>query len=553
MGIAASRAEAFIGEPDVIKPGSPPTLTPGAEDVLKNPKTIPELIGKGQSFGGPAEANGAARALQIGRVLPAIGTAVAGFSAGWEIGAEICGVLGIGGCFHLYGDSGAEPVVVTGGYPSGGSWQFKDAAFIGVPSHNYVWKFGTSGGGYEAIVTGRSADCKSWNGPGDASYWITRAAKTTCLTEGGLESEGPYVTAVRLGMEGLNLQHNATDNPAIPNVAYTAPGNWSAETAAALSESAEGERVGQHIASQLEGSEVASPYSLTVEIPEECGVGQKVGPCVEELEELELVPEVEELDWEEAVVEELDELEPEETREEESEKIVEIAPPLPAEVVIGEKVELEVNPKKKDMPVFLPVPGEGADGEGEKEDEYKKRLAPIFIPDVGELDDGTLDPNKGPARVTRSYPTTDDGTFTDPDGHTRFDPDTEHPVKVWKNPETAPKTGGGTATGSWTAPSIPAIDMSPLTGISIGCSTFPFGIFCWLGDGLSGWSTSGTCSSVDVPLGTSVDPANELPFDLCQFEPAMEIIRPVLVLVATLCLGWFFAAASMGLGGGNDD
>lgn len=526
MGVAASRADAFLGEGGVVVPGSPPTLTPGAEDVLKNPKTIPEIITQGKSFGGTAEANGAARVFQAGRIFPALGTAVAGFTAGWEIGTEICGVLGIGGCFHIFGEpgtSGPSPAV-SGGYPNAGSWQFKETEFIeGVPSYNFIWKFGTGSGAYEAIVTGHSGECKGWTGPGDASYWLTRPTGAACLKAGGGETYGQNVTAVRLAMEGLQVEYNSTDDPAVPNTSYTAPSNWADETAKALQAGTpEADRVGEYVASEIPGSGVPNPYPLTVEVPN-CD-GLVYAACEELLEERGLNVTRVTRTWETA------------DTDAEPDEVLELNPAKATEVEKATTVTVTTNPNKAGMPIVIPEPGAR-----ETYDEYASKLNPGLTPERIDLTEAYIDPARGPGEVVS----------TSPSPGTRVNPSTGGEVTVRTNPAEAPAPG----TSAWAPPAIPALDLSPLASVAVGCNTFPFGIFCWLQDGLSGWASSGTCPEIDVPLGTSVEAGSELPFDLCQFEPAMEIIRPILVVVSTLCLGMMFAYAALGIGGsgGGED
>ena len=213
----------------------------------------------------------------------------------------------------------------------------------------------------------------------------------------------PSEIAVHYAMANRELTYSATEAPELSHFEHEAPSKWSSNLAGQLEgeEGTAAARVGEKIASEIEGSGVSDPYATEVAIPSACSVGSKRAKCLVELEELELVPEVTELDWDEAVVEELEELEPEETREEESERIIEISPPVETTVTTGTDVELTTNPVEEDMPEFVPKPDPG-----EKGDEFKERkfACPIWLPHVTTLDDATLDPSKGPRRSSPDEP-----------------------------------------------------------------------------------------------------------------------------------------------------
>jgi hypothetical protein len=203
------------------------------------------------------------------------------------------------------------------------------------------------------------------------------------------------------------------------------------------------------------------------------------------------------------------------------------------------------------LAVQIPVPAAG-----ETYVTYDARLEALGLhPEPQVLAEAAIDPKVGPERVSTTNPRV--GSDVEPGTH----------VKVRYNPATAPETAveqgveeeGETSTGGepWTAPSIPAISLAPLSEIHIGCDTFPFGAFCWYGEALTSWGSEGQCPSFALPVGhaTGYDPEGELGTDFCQLEPAMNIIRPVLVLLGTLGIGMFFAYAAMGLGGsgGGED
>lgn len=186
-------------------------------------------------------------------------------------------------------------------------------------------------------------------------------------------------------------------------------------------------------------------------------------------------------------------------------------------------------------------------GRHEKYTAYEAKLEALeLVPEVVELPEEWANPNYGPEEVTQ----------VNPKPTSQVEPETV--VKVRFNPSTATETAPGgesevpaEATGPWSPPSIPAIDLNPLS-LPVGCNTFPFGVFCWVSEGLGSWgSGAGTCPNVAIPIHNG-----DLEADFCTFEPAMEIIRPVIVIMATFSLVWLFAAAAMGFGastGGDDD
>lgn len=130
-------------------------------------------------------------------------------------------------------------------------------------------------------------------------------------------------------------------------------------------------------------------------------------------------------------------------------------------------------------------------------------------------------------------------------------------VKVRYNPETAeesPAYEGTEGTGPWSPPSIPSIDLSPLMHIGVGCDNFPFGVFCWLGEALGNVEGEGKCPVMDIPMAHAVDEHGHVEIDTCVLEPAMEILRPVMVFFGVIGIGMMFGLVSLGIGSaGGDD
>lgn len=514
-------------------------LTTPAKTILTKPTFLPANVGEAAGLG-LAEKSAASGLWSRVGLLPAAGAATLAFGAGAAIGTEICNVVGIDGCWHIWGDEADPP---HGLPPGTHGWTMRTIPEYGVPAYTFWFDWSQSTGvAFEHNIAGLgNPNCKTVALPGGTSYTqVTQHIPHLCTFEGKPQSTD-WRAALRHGMANRNITYNPTDNPSVPNVKHTAPLDWSKKLANAFENPAGTglgvdpvERVAQDIASQIEGSKVKSPYPQDVEVPS-CS-GMKRAECLVELEELELVPEVKELEWDEAVIEELEELEPEKTREKEAERVITILPPPGTTVKTGTETEVITNPDEESMPKWVPAPDPG---ETAKEYKERKVALPPWLPEEHELDPNLIDPSKGPDEVVRTWP----------QAGTRVNPEASTEVEVYYNPPSAPP-----AAGAWSPPPISGIDLGPLAGVAIGCNDFPFGVFCWLGEGLTNWDgPSGVCPAVGVPLGSSVKTESELPFDFCQFEPAMEIVRPVIVLVAAFCLAYFFAAAAMGLGGGSNE
>lgn len=458
-----------------------------------------------------------------GVFLPALGSVVS-FGVGTVVGSEICHVLGMEGCWYFHSD-GADPAI--GGK---GEWQFLTVKLEGkegfpdAPAYNWYWNpegYFT----YDFIFNGLGGvPEKSGCGitpPGSMTGFYP-LQHTYC--ESPSDKRG---AAQRSAMANRSLEYHPTDDPEIGNYEWEAPEDWSEKVAGRLAEPAAhgmnigaSERVGEYIASQIEGSEVPNPYGSIVVVPD-CD-GLLYATCAELLEEQGLSPERDDRNWETA---DLD-LEPDE--------VIEMEPAPATEVETGTKVTVVTNPDESGMPLVVPpiTPGENyAD--------YVKKLGGGWLPENHVLSPEFTDPHFGPNDVTR----------TSPQPGTRADPASETEIDIYTNDADAPP-----AAGTWSAPSIPGLDLSPFGEVEIGCNDFPFGVFCWIGDGLTSWGSSGSCPSFNLPLGSTVG-ADGLPVDFCDFEPAMEIVRPIIVLVSAFCLAYLFAAAAMGFGGstGSED
>ncbi len=179
-------------------------------------------------------------------------------------------------------------------------------------------------------------------------------------------------------------------------------------------------------------------------------------------------------------------------------------------------------------PMLPVVPYPGAH---EQLSDYQARVeAQDLTPVPQELSDTALSPDHGPNEVVTVSPAPGSSV----------EPGTE--VQVRHNPASAPSPS------SWSAPSVRAPDLTPLTTIGSPCDVFPFGVFCWLHETLGGWGTNGSCPSLTIPFTRG-----DLVFDGCLINPAVDVIRPVLAIVSLIMLVYMFSAAGLGFGGGARD
>jgi hypothetical protein len=86
----------------------------------------------------------------------------------------------------------------------------------------------------------------------------------------------------------------------------------------------------------------------------------------------------------------------------------------------------------------------------------------------------------------------------------------------------------------------------------VACTTFPFGVPCWVVKTIESWSSTGTAPTLTVPIG-----GHSLVAKLSAIEPAMEVVRPVFAIAAIVGLVMTFFSFAMGgsggSGGGSDD
>lgn len=497
-------------------------MTSPAETILRNPTFLEEF----EDAAPPAQKKGLLRTLMGSRALPMIGRVLGPVGVAFAA-YEVCNVV-MDGCLSFVDDGGVDEGT--------GMWIWSNRGFeaAGIKTSPMVFYYQEGAANYETPAGHYPEDCSAAlaapKGTTGAALGV-KGGENYCGPEIGyvvggqsIPTRSPGGYRVDYGGE-VGSAHSGPDycrGWGASDACQSSPDSegWSAAAATGLKEHVDPE-VGQWVASKIEGSEVVDPYVTEVELPDCVGVPWTT--CRDTLEELELVPERVELDWQTADIE----LAPD--------TVVQTEPLPGVELETGTKVTVTTNPDEAGMPLIIPTPEPG-----ETYDEYVARLSPGLNPSRSNVSPEFTDPSVGPNGVLRVIP----------QPGTRANPESETEVEVQTNPADAPAPSGS----SWTAPAIPPLDLSPLAGVTIGCNDFPFGIFCWIGDGLTSWGASGQCPDVDVPLGSSAGVESGLPFDFCQFEPAMEVIRPILVLLAGFTLAYMFAAAAMGFGGsGSED
>jgi len=533
-------------------------LTGAAKRVLQNPSTVPEILVDAGAEGGVAEESAVAGVFEGAGILPVLGGALA-FGTGAGIGTMICNsILELEGCWSLHTNA-ADPSLA--GFT--GTWTFTEKstkiAFgentIAKPAEAYEWYWECCSGQKIATWQVTPPECGTTSKilPGamaEAFIPATKPASTECSSPG---IKWPLTVAERYSMSNRDMEGKTkaeaegSGYPKYSGSGYCPilspttcgskpPSNWAERVARGIHGEATGadpklvEKVGESIAGHIPGSGVDDPFK--VKVPDCAGLSKAT--CLVEIEELDLVPKVTELDWDQAVIEELDELEPEKTREEESERIIELVPPPGDNVRTGTEVTIVTNPKEEDMPEFIPKPGEG-----ETEEEYEKDKIIPFFPfwEAEELDDAHTDPTKGPEEITR----------LDPGEGTRVDPHDPPHIKAKYNPATAPVPVGGPVPGTGSCNlSFGRVDWSPLNQ-PLG-SRFPFGVFAffvgWIGEWTSEFASPEFKFTL-VPKGVFGSRGLYITADLSRFDALAEVIRVVFLFASFVGLLWFLGTAAM--------
>ncbi|HEX6472862.1 MAG TPA: PASTA domain-containing protein, partial [Streptosporangiaceae bacterium] len=147
---------------------------------------------------------------------------------------------------------------------------------------------------------------------------------------------------------------------------------------------------------------------------------------------------------------------------------------------------------------------------------------------------------------------------TDPSAGSQVDPEDE--VDVWINPAVIPGpqsgTGGdgGDPADGWTAPASPGIDLDPLRELgATACNTFPFGVPCYVIGAVGGLSGAGGAPDFHFAVGSFFG-SNDLELDLAAVQPAVDIIRPLLLLMSFVgIVMWLSRRGAHDSGDGGDE
>lgn len=242
--------------------------------------------------------------------------------------------------------------------------------------------------------------------------------------------------------------------------------------------------------------------------------------------------------------------------------VIRTVPAAGTATLTDQDVDVRTNPQdESDMDYLVPnLHGVPAEGVNYDPDEWEAAVGPFGLDPadlsdhISHLSDSTLDPTVGPHQVASTFPAS--GTRV----HYGTWPDVRVNPESAPNPDPSgdPSTSGEPTVGSdgWAAPSIRAIDTGPLQGAFTGCK-FPFCIFSFLSASFGGWAGGASCPTPDLDLNsggtTNGDEKLTVHADLCKFEPAMAIVRPVILICSFLGLAWLFATVALGLGGGGKD
>jgi hypothetical protein len=90
----------------------------------------------------------------------------------------------------------------------------------------------------------------------------------------------------------------------------------------------------------------------------------------------------------------------------------------------------------------------------------------------------------------------------------------------------------------------PALDLSPLTGLTAGDS-FPFGLIAWAKDGIIGEATTGTDGPGDITVFGITLPLGDL-------DPFMDLVRAALAFSMVAGVVWVYTRRTLGWGGTDE-
>lgn len=535
IGLAgAPTASAYQGENLILtNPGPGAQLTGPAQTILTNPTFIDEGLDQASNLG---KASSIRKGTSVTSLLPTIGRVLP-----WGIGAlaayEVCNAI-VSGCW-LFSQDSADPAT-SGSW--GNTWTYywlktdmaTAAGVIKIPAQ--TWVHSSAPRVYDE--TNNSCSATPWAGPGE----LLASPMTTCGSQGTpawfaapAVADAQRATSTSVGADTATPNSTAavycTPEGAGAGTCTTTPrADWADRTARLCSNNgagaaafgmteAEAGDYCQFIASGVDSS-IANPYVLQVDVPDCAGL--LYAACAAQLQQVGLVPNRVMLDWEGAVV----------TLP--ADAVVLTQPEKGTRVDEGSTVTVTTNPDETGMPIIIPErePGETASEYAQRLQEEGLQVGRIVL---REMSENNSDPELGPLAVTAVHPAPG----------TRLAPSGSSTVRVEHNASTMPEVAGS----GWTAPPVSGIDLTPLGEVGIGCDKFPFGIFCWVYQGLGGWGNSAGCGvNLGVPFGSSIGIDDQVGVELCAFEPAMVVVRPVIAILAAFSLAWLFASSAMGFG-----
>ena len=208
-----------------------------------------------------------------------------------------------------------------------------------------------------------------------------------------------------------------------------------------------------------------------------------------------------------------------------------------SEVSPEENVKVIANPVE--MPLVVPTTPSG----GETYPDYAKQLekAGFTDPQSKTLPESGIDTKVGPGDVAQTKPA--EGSRVKPDAG-------DDPVEVDVNPDDAPippEMGGGVP-----PPTEPGIDLPHLTLL---CTTFPFGVPCWLRKQLEAFAGTGAAPVWSIgPIEWEGHKIPKVEINLAKLESIMEVVRPFMVIFGGIGIVFLFYKIFTGksFGGGEN-
>lgn len=209
----------------------------------------------------------------------------------------------------------------------------------------------------------------------------------------------------------------------------------------------------------------------------------------------------------------------------------------------GVAITLTLNPNSDNMPLDLPEPLPGP--EGETYTQYVTRLQElgyIGTATLEELSENLGDPERGPG----------DAVTTAPHPGTRIRVGDPVIVRVnppsWPEPPGAPGGGGGGP--SCNCPTN-ALNLDPITSQSYGDS-FPFGVFTMAAGIIGAFNVSPDAPSWTFDLSNVHLTEGDYAVDLQAFDPYMAIIRTLISWVLWIGAIWWLGTRLLGFKAGGD-